>query len=76
MDICERHMCVGAFRGQKSEKQMLDSLELELQVGHQAWMLGTKPRSSGRAASTLSHWTLALPEIFTEILYWDVCKST
>ena len=67
MHICECHTCAGAFRGQKSEKQMLDSLELQLEVvvGHQAWMLGTKPRSSDRAVSTLSHWSLALPEIFT-----------
>ena len=46
-------VCVGAHGDQK---RVLDPLELEFQVVVSClmWVLGTKPRSSARAANTLT----------------------
>jgi len=48
------HVCVPGDCG--SQKMAVDTLELNVQIVVTAtWVLGTKPRSPARAASTLKH---------------------
>jgi hypothetical protein len=46
------HMCMGVHRVQKKGPPI--SLELELQMSHLTWVLGTKLRSSSGASSALN----------------------
>ena len=46
----------------RCQKGALHHLELELQmVVSRRCLLGTKPGSSGKAASALNHWAISLP---------------
>ena len=46
------HLSAGAFRGQSM--RFSPELELQVVVSHLMWMLGTKLRSSGKAAMLLT----------------------
>lgn len=52
------HRCVGIHRGQKRSEEVR-SPGLAVTYGWAVmWVLGTAPRSSAKAASTLNHWSI------------------
>lgn len=62
---CACHMCAGIPR---SQKRMLDALELEVEVvvNCPKWVLGYRLRSSGRAANASNHGAMSPVPYFVD----------
>ena len=62
------YLCAHIRRCQQRQKDSVRSLELELWVAMSCLMgvLGTKLESSGKVASTLSHWVVSLAPWLSE----------
>ena len=68
MYVCVPWGVPGAHEGQE---RALDSLELELQMWAAKWVLGIKPRLSGRVASALNYWDIFLGPLYLIYLMKD-----
>lgn len=67
------HTCVWVpSEFKKPDASYTLEMELQVDVSHPTCILGTKPKSSGRAESTLKHWATSQAPLYT--LFCKFCE--